>query len=88
MAFWNFAVKRGYCRENPAAKIEGVTTDEKVPEILTVRQAKALMKRALANEPLTVPYFAVALFAGLRPAEIESLRWQDIDLRKRRGIGE
>lgn len=84
VAFFNFAVKRGHAQVNPGDPIDKVTIDERIPEILTVAEAQRLMLGVQEHSPRMIPYFAIGLFAGLRPAEIEQLNWRDIDLTNRR----
>lgn len=75
-----FAVKRGMLIANPCDKVERVTVDHPLPEILTVEQAKVL----LGSCPDTIkPYLALAMFAGIRPDEILRMDWADVDLETR-----
>lgn len=74
---FSFAVRRGYIRENICNRIERVTIDRRPPKILTVEQAKKLLQWC----PTTFkPYLILAMFAGVRPQEIERLDWKDINL--------
>lgn len=43
----------------------------------TVDEARALIR---ASDDLTRPYYALGLFAGVRPFELHKLRWEQIDL--------
>lgn len=75
---------RGFCRwlvqrkrilpSNPLDLIELPSVDDPDPRTLDADQARALMDSAVAcyNAELA-PFFAVALFSGMRPAEIERL---------------
>ena len=47
-------------------------------------EAHRLMNHVNEVVPDMVTYFAVALFAGLRPTELQRLDWKDIDLGKMR----
>lgn len=82
--FYNFAIKHSFAKINPAAKIEKVSIDEKIPGILTVPEVERVMRSAQHHMPYMVPYFAIGFFAGLRPTETEQLDWRDIDLVRRR----
>src|SRR4029453_3304192 len=73
---FNFAVRRGYASENPAVKTEKANVLRAAPGILTVTQAARLLEAAT---PDVLPYVAIGLFAGLRPAEIDRLDWSEID---------
>ena len=74
---FSFCVDLKYCVENPVA---GKQTLAKVcradVEVLTVEQAKLLLQKA-STEMLS--YWAIGLFAGLRPSEIRKLDWHDVD---------
>jgi len=74
---FSFAVRRGYLKVNPCTRVERVSVDRKVPAILTPEQAHALLASCRANSK---PYCILALYAGIRPAEIERLDWSDVDL--------
>ena len=73
---FNFAVRRGYASENPAAKTEKANVLRAAPGILTVTQAARLLEIAT---PDILPHIAIGLFAGLRRAEIERLSWSEVD---------
>jgi integrase len=80
VGFFNFAVKRGYTQSNPAEGVERPILDETTPEILTVKECRDLLAAAEEFEPRMVPYFAICLFAGLRPTEAAGLDWRYINL--------
>jgi integrase len=73
---FNFAVRRGYATENPAAKTEKANVLRAAPGILTVAQSAHLLENA---SPEILPYIAIGLFAGLRTAEIMRLDWAEVD---------
>jgi integrase len=80
--FFAFCVKRGWCKANPCDGLEPITLDDKPPGILTVRQVEKLMAAAREHDKGLTPYFALGIFAGIRPAEILRLDWSDIDLER------
>ena len=82
--FFNYAMKRGLVQANPAKAIEKPSVDEKLPEIFTPAEAEKLLKETEKHDARMVPYFAIALFAGIRPTEIQQLDWSNIDLAARR----
>ena len=84
VGFFNFAVKRGHVQTNPASVIDKVTIDEKLPEIFTPAETRRLLYAAQEHAPRMIPYFAIGLFAGLRPSEIEQQNWREVDLGNRR----
>ena len=73
---FNFAVRRGYATENPAAKTEKANVLRATPGILTVTQAVRLLEIAT---PDVLPHIAIGLFAGLRRAELVRLDWSEVD---------
>lgn len=80
-SFFTWCRKRKYCISNPAEDIEVAEVDEHEPVILTLDQAKSLLRAALSyKQGVMIAYVTLGLFAGLRPAEIGRLRWNKIDL--------
>lgn len=76
-----FAARRGYTPSNPCALVERVNVELPPPSILTVPQCRALLDVARANDARFIPYLALCLFAGVRPAEAQRLAWSDVDLK-------
>lgn len=74
---FSFALDRGYCPENSAAKAAKAKAVGGEVGILTVGQTAELLARASVD---LVPFVAIGAFAGLRRAEIERLDWSEIDL--------
>ncbi len=74
---FEFAVARGYARENPVVRTAEVKVEQGAPGILTAREVSALLANAA---PKVVPALALAAFAGLRDAEIGRMTWDRIDL--------
>ncbi len=78
-SFFGFAIKRGYISRNPVSGVEKITIDEKIPGVLTAKEVETLMRTTERIAPKMVLYFALATFAGIRPAEIQGLDWKNID---------
>jgi integrase len=78
-AFFNFCIEREWIEQNPCTEIKIKAIENEVT-ILTIEQTEALMKAAAASRHADkmVPYFAVCLFAGLRPTEAMRLDWSRI----------
>ena len=81
---WASSKKPKKCSSNPIVDIAKPPKNELDPEAFTVEQATKLIKTAQSCYKGTlVPYFALALFAGLRPQEItgnesiKPLRWDE-----------
>jgi integrase len=73
-AFFRWAVAEGSCRADPCARVGKARIPEPPKGVLTPPQAQALLQAAVDKRPDLVPYVAVALFAGVRPAELLRLR--------------
>jgi integrase len=82
--FFKFAMQRRYVQRNVADAIPKVSIDETLPTIFTVEETQRLMNRVSDVVPQMEPYFAIGLFSGLRPNELECLDWEQIDLDKHR----
>jgi integrase len=76
-ALFAFAVRRGYMKENPCARLERVSVDRSPPLVLTPGQSR----QVLAASPMMMrPYFLLASFVGLRPEELTRLDWSQVNL--------
>jgi integrase len=80
---FNFARRRKLMAANPAEDVEKPILEAKMPGILTVDQCSQLMHAVEKHTPEMVPYFAVTLFAGLRPSEAELMDWAYINFTSR-----
>jgi len=81
--FFNFAVKRGYIKRNPADALEKPSLDDKMPEIMKVDEFEKLIRVVEQNDLRMIPYFALCSFAGLRPSEARGLDWKNIDFNEK-----
>jgi len=82
--FFEWCVKRKFCPENPVVDIEVAEVDAAEPSILSLAEVKDLLRTALTfKDGVLVPYVALALFSGLRPAELARISWNAIDLTER-----
>lgn len=81
-ALFTFAVRRGYVPSNPVAHVEKIgTTSPDAVDVFTPSEAEAVLRAAQLLEPRMVAFFAIGLFAGLRPQnEIKNLNWNNINL--------
>lgn len=80
-ALLRWAWQRGYTREYALAGLPKPQTPRKGEvAILRPEQVRKLMAVAWREEPQTVNYFALGVFAGLRPqSELVWVRWEDVD---------
>jgi len=76
---FNYAIKRGYCKTNPALALERVPTKEVEPVIMPIEQVYKLLEAATAKAPAMIPYLTLGLFAGIRPDEIKALDWRNVN---------
>ncbi len=78
-----YGKRQGWCDINPIDGIESIPIREEVVHILTLRQIKAILK-ALEIKELHDMSAAVRLmlWCGVRPGEVQRLRWRDIDRRE------
>ncbi|MDP1588070.1 MAG: tyrosine-type recombinase/integrase, partial [Prosthecobacter sp.] len=82
-AMFQFAVKNRLLESNPAAAIDPMRTDEKLPTPLSVKAAESILRTAEKYAPIMVPTLAVGFFAGLRPGEALGLDWNAIDFKQK-----
>ena len=78
------AVKRGWCSENPVARVEVPRVVEKQVPILSPQEIKDLRQSA-ANyrNGSCAAAVGMMLYAGIRPHEVARLTWAQVDLRER-----
>jgi len=83
--FFNYAVQKEWVEVNPVTplrRLPGLSRfKEREVEILTPAEAWELLEQARQDPRADrmVPYFALGLFAGLRPGEAGQIRWEAID---------
>ena len=75
------ACKRGWCAENPVRKVEPEHIEEKRITILNKEEIERLMSAAEEFDGGScLAATAIMLYAGVRPNEVERLRWSDVRL--------
>ncbi len=78
-AFWNWASKKGWCDKETFERIDKMPTPIKeAPETLTPDQCKDLLNAAEKHRPDCAAAVAVAIFGGVRMAELQRLQWSDV----------
>ena len=80
--FFAWAERQGLIAENPTKRLESIRIDQADPQILSVEQCKQLINSASEIDPDMLPYFALALFCGVRPDECMRLTRKSIDLER------
>jgi integrase len=79
-ALFGFAVRRGYLSENPVKRLETIFLERSAPLVLSPAQARLALVTARREFPRFVPWLALALFAGVRPEELDQIAWANVDL--------
>ena len=78
------AVKRGWCSENPVARVEAPRVVEKQVPILTPQEIVQLRQTAAHyRNGSCAAAVGMMLYAGIRPHEVARLSWEQVDLRER-----
>jgi integrase len=79
---WRRACLVGAVEKNPIEAVRPRKLRAEEKPVYTVEEVEAVMNCAWKHDREMVPFFALAIFAGLRPdenGEISRLRWEDID---------
>ncbi len=72
--------RQQWCDANPAEAVERPPLHEQRIEILTPPQIKSLLRACDAPEFTPIaPSVKLMLWCGIRPGEVQRLRWKDID---------
>jgi len=80
--FFSWLVRESFIEKNPCGDIQKPIRDNsKPPSIFSVLSVVNLLTVALKYDPEFAKYFAIGLFAGVRPHEIERLNEKDISER-------
>lgn len=75
------AIKRGWCQENVVWRIEPEFVQEKKITILSREEIARLMRGARKfRDGSCLAATAIMLYTGVRPMEVERLRWKDVRL--------
>ena len=78
--FFNWAVRHHYCLENPCQRLDKILQPDSPVAVLGMDEIKRLLKAAIEyRDGEMAPLVAIALFAGLRPSEIEGLKPEDVN---------
>ncbi len=79
-AMWTFAFRRGYAAANVIQFVDKASVVRDHVPTFSVEQLGRLLAVA---PPEYLPVLAIGAFAGLRPEEINKLRWEDLDFHER-----
>jgi integrase len=75
--FFNWCIKKSFHNQNPVASIE-IHVERTTPQYFSSEHCGAIIKAAEAND--MIGYFALCLFAGIRPKEVERMTWKNVNL--------
>jgi len=78
---FEYARARGWIASNPVTAVRKVRLSaESRPGILEPESVARLLEAA---DETTLPYWSIGIFAGLRSAELERLKWEDIHFKEK-----
>lgn len=79
-SIFTYAMRHGWCMCNPATAIDLRPAKEREVRPLTLRQIRRLLKCCAAPEFCNMDAAVrLMLWCGVRPGEVQRLRWRDID---------
>ena len=81
------AAERGWCVENPVAKLKRNSEATGDPEIWSPVQLARFLAAGIEHEPALVVGLVIKAFAGVRTAELLELRWEKISSNKIQIVG-
>ncbi len=76
--FFKWCIDQGYATQNPLQNIKIVVDEKEDIPIMTVAEAERIMRVCEETVPEAMIYYAICLFAGLRPYECKRLLWENI----------
>lgn len=77
------AVKRGWCENNPVARVEAPRVTEQQVPILTPQEIEQITTTAQEyHGGSCAAAVGMMLYAGVRPHEVARLRWEQVDLQQ------
>jgi integrase len=82
-AWGNWAVKMKYIYESPIQNIHKYKIPVNPKRFLSSSEVNDLLKAAKKHRESLYPAVAIAIYTGMRQAEIFSLEWQDIDFKRK-----
>lgn len=81
---FTFGQRRGLCSENPVNGVNVPPAEEKRIQVLNIPEIRRILETAQKPEHITCAgAVGIMLWAGIRPNEIERLRWEQIKLKER-----
>ncbi len=78
---YSFAIENDWALKNMASRLPIPHLEDKEPEILTVEQVRRLL--IAAEKCGVLGYVVLAVFAGIRPQELQRLDWSNVHVHDR-----
>jgi integrase len=86
--FFNWARRYHFCSENPCDRLDKIAKDTSPIAILSIEEVERLLAAAVTyQDGVAASGTAIALFAGLRPSELEDLKPSDLTPNRIRVVG-
>lgn len=83
-SIYTWGISNGFCKDNSLSGLARRKQKKKTVSLLSVKQVNLLLKTAWQHDKEMVPYFAIGIFAGLRPtSELENLVWEDVNFEEK-----
>jgi integrase len=76
---FSFARKRKWIQDNPLDAIDRMRIEHRSPAILSPKAAAILLRLCRRKCPEILAHVVIGLFCGVRPSEIESLTWANVN---------
>lgn len=80
VVMFNEAIECGYIEKNPAESVKQMKVTEDEVDVLTPAELVSLVEKA---DDRILPAILIGAFAGVRAAELKSLKWSDIDIQEK-----
>jgi integrase len=82
-AFFRWLVRNAHMANNPAEHMDRIIVDPTPPRVLTPEELRRLLGWCWENDRGMAGWIAIGAFCGIRPAEINRLPPQNIDLKSK-----
>ena len=76
--FFAWAIDHKHALVNPASKVRRPKLDPREPSIFTPDEVRSFFAKLVEHYPERVPFYALGIFAGIRPEEIRRTTWSEI----------
>ena len=76
--FFSWCLSNELTQDNPALSVPKAKASEPPKGVLSVEEGRALLTTSLSVDAELVPYFALGMFAGVRPAETQRMTASNI----------